>query len=122
MLVQAPSGFGICGGATRSSAGSRVRAGELPEPAADVEAPDRDQDAEDDGLRARRTAGNVDIDRKDPVDAAGAGIPFSDDPPGGGAGSHGGSSGTSSSSAACPGASQRFVLDMLQTVLQQASR
>src|SRR5450759_4731455 len=57
--------------------------------AAGTKAPNRDQDAEDDGLRARRAAGDVDVDRQDPVDAAGAGVSLPDDAPGRGAGSHG---------------------------------
>src|SRR5450759_4912177 len=57
--------------------------------AAGTEAPNRDQNAEDDGLRARRAAGDIDVDRQDLVDAAGAGVSLPDDAPGGGAGSHG---------------------------------
>src|SRR6516162_2658159 len=56
---------------------------------AGIEAPDRDKEAEDDGLRARRAAGDVDVDRQDPVDAAGARVSLPNDPPGRGAGSHG---------------------------------
>src|SRR6266852_1800110 len=56
---------------------------------AGMEAPDRDQNAEEDGLRARRATGDVDVDRENPVDAAGAGVSLPDDAPGGGAGSHG---------------------------------
>ncbi len=56
---------------------------------AGVEAADRDQDAEDDGLRARWAAGDVGVDRENAVDAAGAGVSLADDAPGGGAGSHG---------------------------------
>ena len=40
-------------------------------------------------LRARRAAGDVDVDREDAVDAAGAGVSLADDAPGSGAGSHG---------------------------------
>jgi len=58
-------------------------------PATGIEATDRDQESEDDGLRARRAAGDVDVDGKDSIDAAGAGIPLADDAAGGGAGSHG---------------------------------
>src|ERR1035437_7698684 len=36
---------------------------------AGIEAPDRDQDAEEDGVRARRAAGDVDVDSEYPVDA-----------------------------------------------------
>src|SRR5215467_751676 len=39
--------------------------------------------------RARRAAGDVDVDRQDPVDAADAGVSLPNDPPGRGAGSHG---------------------------------
>src|SRR5258708_13037517 len=72
---------------------ARKRCAAAPSPlawqAAGMEAPDRDQDAEEDGLRARRATGDVDVDREDPVDAAGAGVSLPDDAPGGGAGSHG---------------------------------
>jgi hypothetical protein len=40
-------------------------------------------------LGARRAAGDVDVDREDPVDAAGAGVSLPDDASGAGAGSHG---------------------------------
>ena len=56
---------------------------------AGIQPADRDQDPEDDRLRARRTAGDVDIDRENPVDAAGARVSLADDAPGGRAGSHG---------------------------------
>src|SRR5450759_1570634 len=54
-----------------------------------IEAPDGDQDAEDDGLRARRAAGNVDVDGENPVDATGARVTLPDDAPRGRTGSHG---------------------------------
>jgi len=57
--------------------------------AAGIEAPERDQDAEDDRLRPRRAAGNIDVDRQNLVDAAGARVTFPDDATGGGAGAHG---------------------------------
>src|SRR5450759_5773314 len=57
--------------------------------ATSIEAPERDQDAEDDGLRARRAAGNVDVDRKDAVDSPGARVTLPDDAPRGRTGSHG---------------------------------
>src|SRR5450759_1701170 len=53
-----------------------------------IEAPDRDQDAEDDGLRARRAARNVDVDGENPVDAPGARVTLPDDASRRGTGSH----------------------------------
>src|ERR1017187_6957349 len=52
--------------------------------AAGVEAPERDQDAEDDRLRPRWAARDIDIDRQNLVDAAGAGVSLGGDAPGGG--------------------------------------
>src|ERR1019366_1760160 len=73
----------------RFQTGSRVahplhtRARRVPSPlsglAAGIEAPDLDQDAEEDGLRARRAAGYVNVDGENPVDAASAGVSLPDD-------------------------------------------
>src|SRR5450756_1116133 len=51
----------------------------LADQASGIEAPDRNQYAEDDGLRARRAAGNVDVDGENPVDAPGARVTLPDD-------------------------------------------
>src|SRR5674476_1356528 len=54
-----------------------------------IESPDRHENAEDDGLRARWAAGNVDVHGEDPVDAPGARVTLPDDAPRGRTGSHG---------------------------------
>jgi hypothetical protein len=53
-----------------------------------IEAPDRDQDAENNGLRARRATGDVDINREYLIDTAKAGVSLPEDAPGG-AGTYG---------------------------------
>jgi len=49
--------------------------------AARIKSPERNQDAEDDRLRPRRAARDMDIDRQNLVDAAGARVSLPDDAP-----------------------------------------